>query len=400
MGFIMFMGINNGFKRLIWVLPFLLFISPFSYAAPSCIAFALISKNDKDGNGPEGEGYIKTSCKLPTDGSNTYICGNPSKETNNTLVKSDSTGFTIYNRWYEKGFFDNGYWFWDQQFNYASSLSSNQNATGNRALMSALKNGNCDVAQALAEAMGNPQFYKDPETGESGIGIKNGSDRCVIKEDGSSLCKFNKEEYDENGNPKLKICGEVNCDSGTLEEYAQGGNSKNKGETGGVQDNPDEKGSGGINEHRGGSSNTGGTNAGSGSGAGSTGSGGATAGGGSGGKGGGGSGKGNGKGNGGQGLGTGEKGDGKDDKDTEGVDFFEAPSMSESFGKLGKVLKDKYLKSFSIDGGNCPTPNITIMKRSFTITQHCEILKAIESYFASLMMFLYTFTAIRIVLSA
>ena len=109
----------------------------------------------------------------------------------------------------------------------------------------------------------------------------------------------------------------------------------------------------------------------------------------------GGTGTGSGKGNGG-----GVAGNGKGDKDTSDVDFFEAPSMSEVFAPLQKLLKDKFSPNVEIGGGDCPKPTITLMGKSYNISSHCEILATVRDYFSALMMFLYTFTAIRILLSA
>lgn len=113
--------------------------------------------------------------------------------------------------------------------------------------------------------------------------------------------------------------------------------------------------------------------------------------------GGGGATAGNGKGD---GEGDGIGGDGKDDKDKEAVDFSEAPSIDEAFAPLKKALKDKFSPKVDLGGGDCPKPQFSLMGKTFVISAHCDILAQLREQFATLMMFLYTFAAIRIVLSA
>ncbi|QOF68632.1 hypothetical protein IFE17_04455 [Actinobacillus sp. GY-402] len=69
--------------------------------------------------------------------------------------------------------------------------------------------------------------------------------------DGSSQCVFNKEELDEHGNPKIKVCDSNFCDSATLQEYAgstdiaRGNQSPSESENPSVDDLPSSGGDSG-----------------------------------------------------------------------------------------------------------------------------------------------------------
>lgn len=465
----MFLGINNGVKRLILVLP-LFFMSSLVYSAPHCIAFATISKNScyLKGNCPESydKSYINTKCDLSLlSGGERYICGNKSKETNRVVVRADKTGITTHHLWYEPGTFHDGYFYWDEQINFKAPAEFA--GTIFSAFKKALEQNNCTAAKDLAEGLNNGQRCEADSSAycfsrENADGSRNA---CVVKSDGSSRCKVQTgqtEETNPDGTPRIKIdcaAGEDcrkdtdldgyanlpdtktddgdsgSTDDGKIKEHRgeggstgeQGGDGKHnegdKGISGGsgssgpdkhgnTSDDTGKVGSGMANngkspdtktendsDKQGGQDNSNTDKIGDsnvkdsdkdGNGKGSSGDG-------NGSGGGGGSGAGNGQGD---GEGDGKDGDGKDEKDTEAVDLFEAPSMGEAFAPLQKVLKDKFSPNIEIDGGDCPKPQFTLMGKSFTVSAHCDILAQLAEYFSSLMMFLYTFTAIRILLSA
>lgn len=267
---------------------------------------------------------------------------------------------------------------------------------------SALKAGNCDIAQSILDAMINGKVDNHPDIGPH-VTFSNGTDKCVVDSNGGSSCAFNKIKYDENGNPRIEVCGQENCDRATLDEYASGKDrATNSGNNSGNNDNPnpkdpntgnnsgnnDNNGSAGDNNSNGQGS---GSTAGQGSGAGTGQGNGADNGQGSGAGTGGGSGSGNGDG----------KGEDKDGKDEEtSVNIFDAPSMSSAFLGLRQVIRDKFLSEISVGSGECLKVSLSLMGRHFEISTHCEILEAIADQFAALMMFLYSFAAVRIVLSA
>lgn len=443
----MLLGVDKRLNGLIFVLSLLLF-SAFSHAAPSCASWSTIGRNSCIINGTcqdkDGGESVTTSCDLSDFTPQKATCGDKSKKHNKVLTRMDKTGITITYAWHERGSFHDGYFQADDQINFkvpqqfAPPLLS--------AIKKALSQNNCIAAKDLMNGANNGHLceggaYCFENTNDDGT-----KNQCGIMTDGTSRCKISDgktEETNPDGTPKINI----DCSAGQdcrketdLDGYASQSDKKkddgesgsdgtkeikgDSGKTGTGADNDNKSGgqgsagSNGSQNNDGNGRNQGGGVTGDGTGKGGVneikgtpgqddsnenkGEGGNTSG--QGGTGKGGSGTGTGSGGTGSGAGTGNgggvTGSGKGDKDTADVDLFEAPSLNETFAPLVKVLKDKFSAKVDIGGGDCPKPQFNLMGRSFTVSAHCEILAQLREYFATLMMFLYTFTAIRIVLSS
>lgn len=416
------LGVNLRFTRLIFV--FIgLFFSAFSYAAyyPYFYDISSIKKNNQSA---ESQGFDFSKCSNFL-GNATEKEGNPGAKQDDVVVEQGKNYLTI-----AIGTRGN-YFAADGRFEYEETHYFNVPSAFQPTLLSAFKkslsSGNCSLANALANQLANGEPKQCGDDQCIGFEDDNGS-ICAISSNGSSKCKWDggtANGTNEDGTPKITISPR----EGTLEDYAgvnetdvvghDNPNNSDNPPNPGESDNPGNTGSnsGTGNNNGQGSSNSGGTsNSGTGTGggtgttegntSGSMGDGSAGSGNGSGGTGTGGNGtgsQGEGQGSGGEGQGSGGKiGDGNSDEDKkEGKPLdLSAPSMKEAFSGLKKALKDKFLGDFEIKGGECPKPSVTILSRTYHIRQHCDILETVQEYFSALMMFLYTFAAMRVILSA
>lgn len=259
------------------------------------------------------------------------------------------------------------------------------------ALKNALASGNCDLANYFANMLVNGKEKQTPD-GKNGFVYEDDHENgtsCVVLENGEAQCR---RHYlmEDNPDGTKRICITPDSQSGCHEDFSMEELSKKNNKKDDKSNNSgssDGKGNSSHNKDGGLDGSDNGTGSGdSGNGSGN----------GKGGKGDG-SGDGSGKGN---GKGVGDKeGDGDKDK-TEDIEIKAAPSMKEVFSGLRDKIKDKFLKDFEISNAQCPTVQFSLLNRTFTIDQHCNILESIREFMQSLMMFLYTFAAIRVVLSA
>ena len=429
----MYLGFNNRIKRVIFVLPLLL-ISNFAFSDGTY--WRINAWYNENSQGVNKGGFDFSKCgdtALPVN----VQYGDSDAPRDDMIQDTDENYimFTYGKRWEKNK--RSGIWKFSQGVEFKAPEQFKAPIIS--AVKKALAQGNCIAAKDLIDGLINgQQCYGDAYCFENtnDDGTKN---QCYVKSDGENKCKISDGKTEEtlpDGTPKIN----VDCPAGQdcrretdLDGYANQSDAKkdkgdagNKGirdikgeggQTGQGSDNDNKSGGkgskgsvgsqnndgngrnqgGGLtgdgatreikgkdsdNEDKGEGGNMGGKNG--------TGKGGSGTGTGSGG-----TGTGSGKGNGG-----GVAGNGKGDKDTSDVDFFDAPSIEEAFAPLQKVLKDKFSPKVDVGGGDCPKPQFNLMGRSFTVSAHCEILARLREQFATLMMFLYTFVAIRIVLSA
>ena len=429
----MYLGFNNRIKRVIFVLPLLL-ISNFAFSDGTY--WRINAWYNENSQGVNKGGFDFSKCgdtALPVN----VQYGDSDAPRDDMIQDTDENYimFTYGKRWEKNK--RSGIWKFSQGVKFKAPSQFKGPIIS--AVKKALAQGNCIAAKDLIDGLTNGQeCFGDAYCFEN-VNDDGSKNQCYVKSNGENKCKISEGKTEEtlpDGTPKIN----VDCPAGQdcrretdLDGYANQSDAKkdkgdagNKGirdikgeggQTGQGSDNDNKSGGkgskgsvgsqnndgngrnqgGGLtgdgatreikgkdsdNEDKGEGGNMGGKNG--------TGKGGSGTGTGSGG-----TGTGSGKGNGG-----GVAGNGKGDKDTSDVDFFEAPSMGEVFAPLQKLLKDKFSPSVEIGGGDCPKPTITLMGKSYNISAHCEILAAVRDYFSALMMFLYTFTAIRILLSA
>ena len=431
MGSDMFLGFNNRIKRVIFVLPLLL-ISNFALSDGTY--WRINAWYNEDTKSYNSGGFDLSKCDLSRFPTNVKY-GDSGAPRDDMVTDSDENYIiTTYGKRWEKNK-KSGIWKYSEGVEFKAPQQYRQPILS--ALKKALAQGNCIAAADLADGLANGQecfgdAYCFENTNDDGS-----KNQCYVKSNGENKCKISDGKTEEtlpDGTPKIN----VDCPAGQdcrretdLDGYAdQTDKASPKAESDGKRELRGKEGdkgsnggsSGGSSGGSGGGSNLGGSSGGSGKGS-SGGSSGGSLGGSSGGsdddndnKGEGGNmdgkngtgkgGSGTGTGSGGTGTGSGKgngggvAGNGKGDKDTSDVDFFDAPSIEEAFAPLQKVLKDKFSPKVDVGGGDCPKPQFNLMGRSFTVSAHCEILAQLREQFATLMMFLYTFAAIRIVLSA
>nr|DAT05058.1 MAG TPA: hypothetical protein [Inoviridae sp.] len=452
MGSDMFLGFNNRIKRVIFVLPLLL-ISNFALSDGTY--WRINAWYNEDSKGVNNGGFDFSKC-----GDNAFPVnvqyGDSDAPRDDMVQDTDQNYimFTYGTRWEKNK--RSGIWKFSQGIEFKAPAQFKAPIIS--AVKKALAQGNCQAAADLMRGLGDGQSCKGKNDGEAYCFARENADgsknACLVESDGSSFCKVKTgqgEETNPDGTPKLHIdCGAgMDCRKETdLDGYADlpdtSDNNKNNGDDGKVKEHRGDSG----NNNDGSSGQTGGSGSdgpdkrgnskddigkvGSGNATGGKssntktekdsdkegaqddgktdkkgdskvkdsdkdGDGKASDGDGKGSGGGNGSGAGNGKGD---KTGDGDKGDGKEDENKESVDFFEAPSIDEAFAPLKKALKDKFSPKVEIGGGDCPKPQFSLMGKTFVVSAHCEILAQLREQFATLMMFLYTFAAIRIVLSA
>ena len=448
----MFLGFNNWFKRVILIFPFLL----ISNSAFSEGTYWRINAWYNEYSKGENRGNFDFS-KCDSSAIPVNVQYGDSGAPRDDVIQDTTENYImfIYGKRWDKSKRD-GIWKFAQGVEFKAPNQFKGPIVS--ALKKALSQGNCQAASDLANGLANGQSCKGKDNSDAYCFARENDDgsknACLVEADGSSFCKVKTGQGDEtnpDGTPKLHIdCGSgMDCRKDTdLNGYADlpdtSDNNKNNGDDGKVKEHRGDSGnnndgssgqSGGSGaqgpDKRGNSKDdTGKVGAGNATGGKSSntktendsdkegaqddnktdkkgdskvkdsdkdGDGKASDGDGNGSGGGNGSGAGNGKGD---KTGDGDGGDGKEDESKESVDFFEAPSIDEAFAPLKKALKDKFSAKVDINGGDCPKPQFALMGKTFVISAHCEILAQLREQFATLMMFLYTFAAIRIVLSA
>lgn len=382
------LGVHTWLQSLII---FFFFLTPFYSNAVISVGY-WFNPGDYDKSSGQDNGYNFSQCKLDgAKGIKEYGNKSEAGEFIRVDVEKDSID-TNYGK-------DKGGFLLSAQWTYATSLKINAPEQYRKPILNALKNalanGNCELANYFADMLTNGKEYEDKE-GRKNWGYSDDKEHgtsCVVGENSDSgLCR-RKYLSEDNPDGTKRVCvtpaGSGDCSEDlSLDELSKKTNKKDdKTSDSGASSGKGDGSS--IDDKRGGSN---GTNNGSGTGNSGSGNGNSNQ-----------SGKGDGAGDGsgkGQGGGTGDKeGDGDKDK-KEDVEIKAAPSMKEVFSGLRDKIKDKFLKDFEISGAQCPTAQISLFNRTFTIDQHCDILESIRDFMQSLMMFLYTFAAIRIVLSA
>ena len=391
MGYVMRLFSSSWCIRLVLSCFFVLF-SSYSFSAPNCKAWSVINKGSGSEH-PKGSYQIKTSCKLINNGSMGYeLCGSRDKPINDTYTMSDDTGFTIYNRFVEKGYFHNGYNQFDEQYSFGVNLKGVYKNALLPSLIKALNNNNCDIANAILDAMQNPNIVKDGDS--EFLGFKNGQDKCVVTSDGKTLCKGPsfKTGKGKDGETRLDIDPSGDWEK-SLDDYAStkpsdninnpGSPGNDKGDGSGVNKR---KGSGSSSDKKG-DSQTGNNKDGD---------------------------KGSDKkedkpgngGSGGSGIGQGNgKGSGDGEGDDEGNSDKNFPELEEfDLNKLFKSHKESLNKftevDFQMPSGNCEPITISAFKTSISVDLHCQVIDKARADFESAFIMVWAFLGVIIVLSA
>ena len=391
MGYVMRLFSSSWCIRLVLSCFFVLF-SSYSFSVPNCKAWSVINK-DSFSEHPKGSSQIKTSCKLINNGSMGYtLCGSRDKPINDTYTISDDTGFTIYNRFVEKGYFHNGYNQFDEQYSFGVNLKGVYKNALLPSLIKALNNNNCDIANAILDAMQNPNIVKDGDS--EFLGFKNGEDKCAVTSDGKTVCRGPsfKTGKGKDGETRLDIDPSGDWEK-SLDDYAStkpsdninnpGSPGNDKGDGSGVNKR---KGSGSSSDKKGDSDN--GNNK----------------------QGDKGSDKkedkpGNG-GSGGSGIGQGSgKGSGDGEGDDEGNSDKNLPELEEfDLDKLFKSHKESLNKftevDFQMPSGNCEPITISAFKTSISVDLHCQVIDKARADFESAFIMVWAFLGVIIVLSA
>lgn len=373
-------------------LVFVCFFSSYSFSAPACKAWSTIPKGDGDKH-PDGSSQIKTSCNLINNSSLSYeICGNRDAEINDTYTMSDDTGVTIYNRLIEKNYFHDGYNQFDEKYNFSTNLKGVYKNALLPSLIKALNNNNCDIANAILDAMQNPNIVKDGDS--EFLGFKNGEDKCVVTSDGKTVCKGPsfKTGKGKDGETRLDIDPSGDWEK-SLDDYAStkpsdninnpGSQGNDKGDGSGVNK---KKGSGSSSDKKGDSYN-GNNKQGD---------------------------KGSDKkedkpgnvGSGGSGIGQGSgKGSGDGEGDDEGNSDKNFPELEEfDLNKLFKSHKESLNKltqvDFQMQSGNCEPITISAFKTSISVDLHCQVIDKARADFENAFIMVWAFLGVIIVLSA
>jgi len=381
MGYVMRIFSNHWFKRLVVVFAFLS-ASPFSYSQAlwSSVGYWYF-RSDLNSDGDK----FVTQCDLSKFPGKKLTDGDLGAPRIDSRVKFDGTGIVTDYGDGDNSFVGDGWFRYAEKIEFSDKLSKGQSQQGRAALKNALKNGNCDIADSLLNAMNEPFINDD------GIwAFSNGEDACAVLADGSSSCDVEgaAEECDKNGQNCRIIIG--NDKEMTLEEYSKvkpkdqnlensqhGGNQTSKNEN-----NVPDIGKGLSGNNSGHSNNSASSNSQSSqSSETSQGS------------------KGNKKGA----VGNG-KGKGEGEGDGEGNGKFNKPSLEQfdlksAFAGLKDKLKD-LIPDLSMPSGSCPTVSIPVFNTTKNIDVHCRIFDQNGSKLTAVFSFIWGFIAIRILLSA
>ncbi len=379
------LGCNHRIKLIILCLFSFISVDVFAIAQWSKVGYVyrINSKKDSSNDFDTSKCNLKTSHGMDED-------GDPQARKDYLDVKLDQYSMVFnYGTNFESNTFADGAFKYAQRINF--SVGDNYRKPLLSALKKALKAGNCDIAQSLVNALADGKVQKKGED-EEFLGFENGTDRCAISKDGSSVCAFNKEGSDEEGNPVIGVCNETNCDRDTLENYASSKQEAKRSSS----DQGTTEANNGINELRGSGGNSGSSSGNANNDSSSSGSGGTNGGSGHSDKG-----TGNGK-----GLGTG-KSEGDGDKDT-GNGELSYPELEEFdikkvFNEL-KKSKEGFIPNLSFSGGSCPPLDINFNTKFLAINEkidvHCQVFKSAAESLGALFLFIWGVISLRVILSA
>lgn len=383
MGYVMRLCCGSRYFWLVFVL-----FSGYSFSAPSCNSWSTIPKNS---NPQKSSNAIKTSCKLMSYGSGYKTCGDSSREVNFQTIDSDDTGLTVHHGLYEPDFFVDGYWQFDQQFDFGANLKSVYKNALLPNLIKALKNDNCDIANAILDAMQNPDIRKNGDS--EFLGFKNGEDKCVVLSDGKTTCKgpSYKTSQDKDGKTRLDIDPNGGWER-SLDDYSSSKPNDNINNPG-SSDNKNKGDGSGIHEHRGNGSSSGGSG---------------QANNGNNKPGDKGTDKNDGKpGNGGNGGSSIGNGKGEGEGDDEGKDIgdvkmpkLQTPDLEKTLNAAKKQIEDKVGSGYELSKGQCEPISISVFSHTETIDLHCQVFEKLGSTAGPAFTLLWTTLGVLIILSA
>lgn len=277
-----------------------------------------------------------------------------------------------------------------EKFSFDSKLKDVYKRVLINSLKKALKNDNCDIANAILDAMQNPNIVKDGD--KEFLGFKNGQDKCVVTSDGKTLCKGPsfKTGKGKDGETRLDIDPSGDWEK-SLDDYASTKPSDNINNPG-SSDNKNKGDGSGVDERRGsGSSNgTGQANNGNNK------------------HGDKGADKNDGKpGNGGNGGSSIGNGKGEGEGDDEGKDIgdvkmpkLDTPDLEKIFNDAKNQIEDKVGSGYELSGGQCEPITIPVFNKIQTINVHCQILGKLDSTAGPVFTLLWTTLGVLIILSA
>ncbi len=365
----------------------------FFFCSPLAHAIALWSLVGATYNLPlNKDGSFSTTCKLSS--VKKLTDGDPSAPRVDVKTIIDDSSLVInYGDGERNSIWGDGFFKYAEKFEFSSNLSSSQSATANAALKTALMQGRCDIAESLLSAMVQGDIHATDE-GDKYIGFSNGEDKCIIRDNGDSLCRVKGPTLECNAAGQDCQIAIGNDKELNLQQYA---NSEQKEKE--ILSSPDSgQGSPSITSYNG-SSSTGTASSNSGSQAGAIGSSHA--------------GKGavstNSLGKENQSGHHGSKGghaDGKGKGDEEGLANMqvEHPNLKEFNIKSALFGLKSKLKQFtpelSMPGGQCPTLAVPIFNTTKDINVHCQVFEQHGSKLSAIFLLIWGFLAIRILLSA
>lgn len=392
MGYGMCLGCDNRIKLIIFFL--------FSFISIDVLAVAQWSKVGYvyrfSGSSSNSSEYNFSNCSISSGGSGMQEDGDPNAPRQYIQTEVKTYEMVInYGENFKDNFFADGVFKYAQKFDFG--VPQNYREPLLSGLKKALNAGNCDIAQSILDTLVNGKVQNEGKDDEF-LGFENGSDKCALSKDGSSVCAFNKSQTDDEGNPIIGLCGQTNCDRDTLDNYASSKSSPKKGGGNGENNSgQDDSNGNGINQLKGSGGNSGSSPSGnSNNGSSSSGSGGSNGGSGSSDKG-----TGNGKGQGsGVGKGEGDKEDANGDLTYPELESFD---IKKAFSDL-KKSKEGFIPKVSLAGGNCPPLNISFNSKFLSINEsidaHCQIFKSASGVLSSIFLFIWGIISLRVILSA
>ncbi|MDY0485027.1 hypothetical protein NMU88_00840 [Pasteurella multocida] len=383
MGHVMWLYRNNWLKRLVLIL-FIFSYSINSYAFLSKYWSSVVLRfHTKDfSSNEEKNGNVTTDCRL-TGAKETD--GYPNMPRTYARVSFGWNSMIIdYGKDIEEFAGFDGQFVYAERFPFSDKLTSHQNQKIQSLIKKALSENKCDIAQGLADSL------TDPDVRDGYVGFQNGDDKCVIANNGSTHCNWQSPatHCDSNGENCHIVVGDDK--EGTFEDYL---NTKEKATQNSDNSTPP---SSPPSSNSGGSSGTGsgdsGTGSGNSSGSSSTGGSNQT-----------GNNPSQGNNQGGISVGTGSgsgegdgEGDGKSDFNKPGIDEF---NLKSAFTAL-KERFDDYIPNLSLPAGSCPTFTVPIFNTVKDIDAHCKIFDQHGSKLSAVFSLIWSFLALRILLSA
>lgn len=284
-----------------------------------------------------------------------------------------------------------GRWGYAQRFTFPPKLSDNYKKPLFAAFKKALSAGNCDIANAILDAMQNPDIRKNGDS--EFLGFKNGEDKCVVLSDGKTTCKgpSYKTSQDKDGKTRLDIDPNGGWER-SLDDYSSSKPNDNINNPG-SSDNKNKGDGSGINEHRGnGSSSSGSGQANNGNNK----------------PGDKGTDKNDGKpGNGGNGGSSIGNGKGEGEGDDEGKDIgdvkmpkLQTPDLEKTLNAAKKQIEDKVGSGYELSKGQCEPISISVFSHTEIIDLHCQVFEKLGSTAGPAFTLLWTTLGVLIILSA